>query len=285
MNDEQEHDGKKSKENYLWHFTSCEALPKILLGEDGLLAGSTVFMDDTTDSYMSRELLKATIPLHNAMIQAMGSKTLSVQEKLYSSGMLLPTFAVSFTSEIQQAMWQVYTKTGGVAIGFDPKALVDAVKSQTDDCFDVLVKECDYMPFTDMSDTIVKLGQFIKQKVAQIAAGDKFGSLGKLNALAIKCAERSRLYVFKKRECFGWEKEFRIAYVCKDDRNLCNRLRFCNGKPFVTMQLPDGKRIRDYVRKISISPFGDMAKTRTIALLLGEAIGLEAENIIDGDLA
>ena len=53
---------------YVWHFTTQEGLPAILLGEDGLLAGHSSFMDDLEDASYSRQAVSLIIDtLWNAL--------------------------------------------------------------------------------------------------------------------------------------------------------------------------------------------------------------------------
>jgi hypothetical protein len=242
---------KLDDEDLLWHFTSCDALSKILLGKDGLLAGSTLFMDDADDCSLSRRLLQATIPLQQAIANASGSGVLSskMAPKYFSSGMALPTFAVSFTVMVKNpVMWQVHTKAGGVSIGFNRSMLENALRIQKDNCFDVEAKECEYRTFQSLARNIDTFERRIKKALGKSTNHIiNQGQLTVFQKMKNRCDELAKELVFTKKRDLKWEKEFRISYVCRNKNLLVDRLRFYNGKPFVTMKLPAGKLIRDFV--------------------------------------
>ena len=242
-------------------------------------------MNDVEDCSLCRKLLQATIPLQQAISQAIGRGTVpeTLAKKYFAAGMAMPTFAACFTTKRDDAlMWQLHTRGGGVAIGFDRNLQV-AVKTQEDPCFDVSSEKCIYDRYSLYSDEV---GRICKElagipnfncTIRYEDIKDHFGLIRQIRDLAAQL-------VFVKKASFSWEEEIRFAFVLRNGCNLGNRLRIINGNPFVTMMLPNNQKIGRFVKEILISPFGNVAKTRAIAFMVGETINLPAKKIQDGTL-
>ena len=288
MSDEKGEIRKDSSEDLLWHFTSCDALPKILLGGDGLLARSTLFMDDHDDSSLSRKLIKALSPVFNFLEQKnsdserAGNDVLSAIDRHIQAGVAIPSFAICFAKTTDDpTMWQLYTRNGGVAIGIDKKPFVAELENENDDCVKVISKDCDYQSYQALSEKVDAIGLELAQLVNE---SNEKGNEEKLREHLVpilkKGVELFEQLVFVKRKGFEIEQEFRVAFIHESSNRLKSRLRFVADKPHIAMKM--GSKISSFVRQIRISPFGNVAKTRAVAYLVADAIGLSEGQITEG---
>lgn len=265
----------------LWHFTSLDVLPKILLGDDGLLAGHTSFMDDPDDCALRNRLWKTTTDLVHSLVA--GTTSYSEDEiPVYSmlrssieSESCYPIFAACFSNDPPNSkMWQHYTPQGGVSIGFDKDKLLHSIQ---DDDSDVWFEDCDYDSYEQRAAQVDTLEREIKALSSKpMADEDKSGTKKGTEQTICNLLAQARKLIGVKRPTMKWEQEKRLVVAFK--RTVpANRLRFIAGKPFVT--IPFRAHIRNYVREIKVSPFGDVRHSLVVASFVAAAIDLEPDNV------
>lgn len=124
------------KDGLLWHFTTLDALPKILLQDDGLLAGHTSFMSDPNDCVISNRFREVMLELFcvaihhlipNAIITDSTKKLVARQLGI---GADIPTFITCLSTSLNNPKrWKESTRHGGVAIGFNASKLHGDLKT------------------------------------------------------------------------------------------------------------------------------------------------------------
>lgn len=269
-------------DQYLWHFTSQEGLSKILREDDGLLAGHALFMKDTEDCSLLRRLNKVEVGLGSLIVQKHFGNTdiedaRTVMKKTADSGTYRSVFIACFTTTTKEPkMWAEYTKDGGFAIGFDKEQLISELEACQKTHRNILWNKCDYL---SLSNSVYEMEQ-LEKAFSMIEKGTTANlSIEDIAKPFMRCREITEDLVFRKSAELSWENEMRLAYVFEQGEIPASRLRFIDGKPFVTLEL--SAPISTYVRCIRISPFGDVEKSRAIAQLVGASIGLSLNSIID----
>ena len=269
-----------SDENGLiWHFTSLEALPKILLEEDGLLAGHTSFMSDPEDCKPSNRLREIMLELFCSMLPYLQPGSIVTDDakalvaRQFGIGADIATFIACFSPLLDnKKRWKESTRNGGVAIGFNAARLGDALG--VDPTISTCISSYDHYKKTlatldawerkaPLLSLRLKRENTPKKRIEILCGGWKL--LESMKGFA-------RDLVFLKRPKFRWETEFRAACIFENEVPE-SRLRYIGGKPYVTLALP--MHIRNYVDRIVISPRGNRIKSEVVATLIGKAIGLE----------
>ena len=280
MNDEKVEIKKDSSGGLLWHFTSVDALPKILLGDDGLLAGNTLFMDDPYDCQLSRNIVKIVVQLLEAL--RTGNSYNGVQnnpgiKRWLNSGAAMPTFVTCFTNAVNDSkMWQFRAKQDCVAIGFDP-AIRRYFRKCPDKVFNVSFKKCDYISYDAVSNQIDNIYEKVSKRILPYAGIMNSSTRSAISQVVDDLLDVAKKLVFVKKKSYRWEKESRAAFILSDADLLRSRLRFIDGKPYV--RALDPTIFRRLVKSIRISPFGDVARVSSISYLIGKAVGLVPSQI------
>lgn len=263
----------------LWHFTTQENLPKILLGNDGFLAGHTSFMSDKDDCVLSNEALAmiAEIVLAKERKPKTTPQVYAPAKERILAGAVFPSFVTCFTEDTRERkMWSEYTDKGGFAIGIDKEAFESDIKTKYPF---VEFEKCKYETFEQQLARIGRLSEQVydfKKKIAHERLSD--ADLKELDKLGSKILVAARESVFHKRNELSWEHEYRL--IAKPEGDIpSNQIRFIGDKPFLA--LPTGKPLKDYVRQIRVSPFGDVRKSVAIATFVAQAINLNKNNIVE----
>ena len=271
------------EDGLIWHFTSLDALPKILLDKDGLLAGHTSFMSDPEDCSLINRNRSVEVGAFSTWIEAQREEclidpaTVDTTREWFKIGREHPIFIVCFTTVTNDyRRWIDSAKNGGFSIGFESAALEDALKSAGI----VLRQNCTYHDYEEWSQKILKREQRLTEfdKIVRVVGANLPQAKTDIEEFLTECFKNEEQLVFKKRPNLEWEQEYRVA--CSFDGDIPkDRLRFIAGKPFVTLALP--VHIRQCVRKIKVSPFGDVTKSKIVADFVAKAIGLTGDDIID----
>ncbi len=271
----------RDKDGLIWHFTSVDALPKILLGEDGLWAGHASFMSDPMDCALINRNRAIEVGAFADYISLQHEKGL-VDEAVKNEvqewnrrGEENPTFITCLTPVTDEPQrWIETTRDGGYAIGFDASLLENLLKSDEN----VIGDNCSYFDYEDKLSTIVHRERTLVEIENAMRSNnyDKNAIIARLYELLKNCFTNEDDFIFKKRPSLEWEKEYRIACSFKEDIPN-NRLRFINGKPFVTLAL--SVHICHCVRRIKVSPLGNIMQARIEASMVARAIGLTREAV------
>ena len=269
--------------NLLWHFTTTENLPKVLLEAPFLTAGHTAFLSDPEDSVLSRrtmalsvELLKALARVRNGAVvipEKVAEKTVT----LLKGGLVAPTFVLCLTDSVEDfRMWKAYTSNGGVAIGFDRAKLVAFLKG-----IGASVSKCFYKGYADMERMVDGFENDIRtiQKMADEGPSNNedmedFDILFENIAKTVKML--SEKLVFLKRERFRFEAETRIAFTLLNETSKVHQC-FFGTRPRLGFDwsIP----IKSFVQEIWISPLGDEEVTMSVAHLVAREIGLATSEV------
>ena len=258
----------------LWHFTSQEGLPSILLGDDGLLAGHTSFMSDPEDCILRNRLWASLVKVvkGNPKEASEEEKIFAAVEERIAAGAFYPIFVACFTTDVhEKQMWTSRTQNGGFAIGFDKEMLLADIGRQSDDVF---VKVCDYDTFEENKQKCDKLREDIAFFAGQ--EQDDKSRIAEYRRLKDECMK----LVACKRRPLEWEQETRIVYSFPSALPE-ERIRYLGARPFVTMALKT--HIRNYVKCIAVSPLGDVRRSLVLANFVAAAIGKEPDIVQEMD--
>ncbi|MBQ6247442.1 MAG: hypothetical protein IJK04_11290 [Kiritimatiellae bacterium] len=264
---------------YVWHFTTQEGLPAILLGEDGLLAGHSSFMDDLEDASYSRQAVSLIIDtLWNALTSKWPGgieRKLQLLKNRMLSGAVYPFFiACLSTKSDDYEMWKVRTGNGGFAL----KIRYRDFKADTEG-EDVVFKECQYGKTDEATGILRKIQNALDLYRQQIINGDREAhSKEELARIVRGLHDLSMELVGHKKEKYRFENEIRLVRHFKDESSIKpGQIRFIESKPFITVPNNKGKHFRDYVDEILVSPFGDVAKSLTIASFVARILGKDPD--------
>ena len=264
----------------LWHFTSVEALPKILLGNDGILAGHASFMDDPLDCSLSYRLL-ASIATIVATQHKGDDDYLEKLRTVYTpaikrvqEGASFPIFIACFsTKATDPKMWKVRTgKMGGFAIGFRRDALMEDISSSADN---TSFETCSYTTFEEHNQLVSSSEQLAVSTNELLNAGGNVHQKV-INAINERL-KMAKMVVSTKRTEFAFENEIRLVSMFLNPVPS-PRLRYINGKPYVT--IPSKTHIRNYVEKILVSPYRCVEQSMVVASLVANEIGL-SQNAVE----
>ena len=254
---------------YVWHFTTQEGLPAILLGKDGLLAGHSSFMDDLDDATYSRQAVSLILdalwqPLVVKAKDPAGRKEmLPLVKNRILSGAIYPFFIACFSTRSDDyEMWKVRTGNGGFALKIRYRDFKADTASE-----DVVFKECSYGK-TDEASEILRKIQDALVEYNQLVSYDAIPehSDKDLSKIVMGLHDLSMSLIGYKKGQFHFENEIRLVRHFKDESSIKpGQIRFIESKPFITIPNKMGKHFRDYVDEILVSPFGDKAKSLTIA--------------------
>ena len=198
----------------LWHFTSVEALPKILLGSDGVLAGHASFMDDPLDCSLSYRMMASI-----AMIVANQHKgdddylekfrnVYAPAIKRFQEGAIFPIFIACFSTKVTDSkMWKVRTgNTGGFAIGFRRDALMEDLSSSA---ANTSFETCSYTTFDEHNRLVSSSEQLVVSTNKLSGSGENaHQNVVKEIDARLKIAKKM---VSTKRPEFAFENEVRLV--------------------------------------------------------------------------
>ena len=249
----------------LWHYTAIDALEYFLKGE--IAFSHYKFLNDDAELQYGKELLCRMA----AKTQNEGLKRLAESDWFdqFEDAYL---FCLSrFGDNLYQ--WRSYTPYGGVAIGFNRRALVKAVYDGAANVVNSEDKKPSCRLLTCRYDD-----DFAQKVVARLVAQKSGQCL--CNGIACKnfgmyLAEIQRIALAQKNPSFAEEHEERFLIVGK----LRKQLQIIKGKPCIIVGNPE---IGNAITCVRLSPHGDRKRNKLLVEMLKEKHGLTFDVVESG---
>lgn len=263
----------------VWHFTSLDALPAIMLGHDGILAGHTSFMDDPDDTSLTRQATTMILDILRGRLlndkpdKAEREEIIPIVKSRILSGAIYPFFIACLSKRIDVFdMWKEYTGNGGFALEIRYPEFKDDVEDIENG---IEFVDCSYDSFDEGVETVKKVGDAIRQYNEAVASKESPEFSDKdLMIITKKLRDLAKKLVGNKRSRFGFENEIRLVRNFETTISAKD-IRFIGPKPFVAIHTK--KPFVEYVDKILVSPFGDVKKSLALASMVSTALGKSAD--------
>lgn len=283
----------------LWHFTPPGTLLSIL--RDGLRATHSSCLSDRLDCAVSQRMQQLLFDMVKKQHECAGDPLPHEQEapatSFFEKGLLFNAFIAcfSFAPDFEMS-WERYTPQGGFAIGFEEEAILglrtfsrkslSAVADSSHSANSgsaanpwILVQCCEYKHPLSVLTWIRNRRNDILTKMSDLYKNQTQESLTRYcEEQAKEIVAKSTELLFSKRKQFEWEHEFRVAVMYGNDipKDSLHHIAETN-KTFVNLSFQDEPK--NVIRKIIVSPNGNVGENHKHARLIATTFGIE-ENCI-----